>query len=63
MVDTRVTDIPFMLAFLVNLKRGGGSYWIHGYTNFRGNIYYKNKIYYDPTIQYFILGKSSGLNS
>ena len=59
-VVTRVTHIPFMLAFLANLKKGS-SYWRHGNTPIPGHNKYNSQGYNDPTIQNFMWWDSSDL--
>ena len=55
MVASRVTDTPFVLAFLENFKKGA-SYWRHGKTPLHKHMNYNTQCWDVTTIQYLLWG-------
>ena len=54
-VATHEADIPFMLAFLYNFKKGA-LYWRHGNISLLDHMNYNTQCWDDPTIQHFMWG-------
>ena len=63
-MDTQVTNIPCMLAFLTKfIFKRGASYWINGNNLLPEKNSYNTQCQYDPIIQNFMWGNSPELKS